>query len=137
MRVVVDTNVLVAGLLSPHGPRGRIVDGLVGEELRALFDDRVLEEYREVLVRPKFGFDGRQVIDLLDHVRATGEHVSAPPLKVALPDVDDLPFLEVAVAGKADALITGNMKHFPRASRAGANVMSPGDFLELWADPTR
>jgi putative PIN family toxin of toxin-antitoxin system len=137
VRVVVDTNVLVSGLLSPHGPPGRIVDGLIAEELRALFDDRMIDEYRDVLQRPKFGFEKREVADFLDHVVAAGEHVSAPPLKVRLPDVDDLPFLEVAVAAHADALITGNLKHFPRASRSGANVVSPNDFVELWADETR
>ena len=137
MRIVVDTNVLVAGLLSPHGPPGRIVDGLVAEELLALFDDRLLEEYRDVIHRPKFGFGKREVVDFLDHVVAACEYVSAPPMKVDLPDADDLAFLEVAVAARADALVTGNLKHFPRASRSGANVMSPAEFVDLWAGSAR
>ena len=55
MRIVVDTNVLVSGLLSPHGPPGRMVDGIVAEELVVLFDDRILDEYRDVLGSPRFG----------------------------------------------------------------------------------
>jgi putative PIN family toxin of toxin-antitoxin system len=128
--------VLVSGLLSPHGPPGRIVDGLIAEELRALFDDRVLDEYRDVLERPNFKFGAREFDDLLDQLVAAGDHVAAPPLSVDLPDVDDLPFLEVAVAGGADALVTGNAKHFPRPARSGVKVLSPSDFVELWAKTT-
>lgn len=137
MRIVVDTNVLVSGLLSPHGPPGRIADGLVAEELRALFDDRILDEYRDVLRRPRFGFESRDVDDLLHQLLSSGEHVSAPPVSVVLPDLDDLPFLEVAVAGGADALVTGNLKHFARGARLRANVVDPNRFLELWAAATR
>jgi putative PIN family toxin of toxin-antitoxin system len=133
MRIVVDTNVLVSGLLSPHGPPGRIVDGLVAEELRALFDDRILDEYRDVLERPKFKFGVREIDDFLDQLVAAGEHVAAPPLSVELPDADDLPFLEVAAAGGADALVTGNGKHFPRSARSGVSVVSPTEFVELWS----
>src|SRR5204863_1680233 len=99
MRIVVDTNVLVSGLLSPHGPPGRIVDGIVAEDLRVLFDDRILDEYREVLLRPKFGFGPRDIDDVMDQIVSAGEQVSAPPVDVELPDPDDLPFLEVALAG--------------------------------------
>ena len=38
------------------------------------------------------------------------------PCAVRLPDADDLPFLEVALSGNADALVTGNVRHFPGAS---------------------
>jgi putative PIN family toxin of toxin-antitoxin system len=133
MRIVLDTNVLVSGLLSPHGPPGRIVDGVVAEALVVLFDDRILDEYRDVLGRPKFGFAPRDIDDLLDQIVAAGEHVSAPPLTMKLPDVDDLPVLEVAVAGKADALVTGNAKHFPRPARSGVDVLTPAQLVERWA----
>ena len=56
MRVVVDTNVIVSGILNPHGPPGRVVDALLSGNNSALHDDRILSEYREVLLRPTFGF---------------------------------------------------------------------------------
>jgi putative PIN family toxin of toxin-antitoxin system len=54
MRVVVDTNVMVSGVLNPHGPPGRIVNALLTETITVLHDDRILSEYREVLLRPTF-----------------------------------------------------------------------------------
>ena len=113
------------------------MDGLVAEELRALFDDRIVDEYRDVLRRPKVGFGSRDVDDLLDQLVSAGEQVSAPPMNVELPDLDDLPFLEVAVAGSADALVTGNVKHFPRKARSGTNVVTPRDLMEIWTRSSR
>lgn len=47
---------------------------------------------------------------------------------MTLPDPDDLPFLEVAVAGRADFLITGNLKDFPVESRYGIRVVASAEF---------
>jgi len=130
MRVVIDTNVIVSGILNPHGSPGRIVNALLSEAIIALYDDRILSEYREVLLRPAFGFSSSDVVILLDFVESAGEHVSAEPLSLILPDPNDLPFLEVATSGRADALITGNIKHFkPRGGQLGVLVTTPADFL--------
>lgn len=131
MRVVLDTNVLVSGLLNPHGAPGRVVDLLVLEELRPLFDDRILHEYRDMLARPRFGFDPVDVDALLEHLRSVGHRLTAPPLAVTLPDEDDLPFLEVAAFGGARALVTGNGTDFePRRGSHAVTVLSPDAFLE-------
>lgn len=130
MRVVVDTNVLVSGILNPHGAPGRIVDALLAETITALHDDRILAEYLEVLLRPAFGFRRADVETLLDFLESEGEHVSARPLAVDLPDPDDLPFLEAAVSGGADALITGNVKRFkPRRGEVRVRIMTPAEFV--------
>ena len=113
MRVVLDTNVLVSGVLNPHGSPGRCLDLILDGELTVLFDDRILAEYREVLLRPRFQFDPADIEALLESLMGQGESILAPPIDGSLPDPDDLPFLEVAVAGKADVLVSGNLRHFP------------------------
>lgn len=132
MRVVVDTNVLVAALLSPRGPSGRILDLLAEELLTPLYDDRILDEYREVLSRREFGFSSHVVEALLEHVETAGQRVTAAPAPVALPDLDDQAFLEVAIAGRAEALVTGNLRHFPSTMRLGVRVVDPATFLAQW-----
>jgi len=130
MRVVIDTNVVVSGVLSPYGPSGRIIDVLLSEVVTVLHDDRILSEYREVLLRPAFGFARRDVEGLLAFVEFAGEHISAAPLSLALSDPNDLPFLEVAISGRADALITGNLKPFkPRRGKHDVVVIAPADFV--------
>lgn len=133
MRVVIDTNVIVSGILNPHGSPGRIINALLSEAITVLHDDRMLVEYREVLLRPAFRFSRSDVDVLLDFVESSGEHVSAEPLALILPGPNDLPFLEVAASGSADALITGNMKHFkPRRGRHSVLVITPADFLRRY-----
>ncbi len=131
MIVVLDTNVLVSGLLKGYGHAGAIMRLLVRGTLQVALDARVLSEYREVLSREKFGFDLRAVEELLDQLRRDGLSVAAMPVPVPLPDPDDEPFLEVAIAASA-ILITGNKKHYAARLRQTAQVMSPAEFIEYF-----
>ncbi|HAD03821.1 MAG: putative toxin-antitoxin system toxin component, PIN family [Desulfuromonadales bacterium GWD2_61_12] len=129
MKIVLDTNVLVAGLLSPFGPCGEIVRMVSSAELTLAVDARILIEYRDVLARPKFKFDQDKVEALLDHIEHRGTTVAASPLSQSLPDRDDEPFLEVAIAARSICLVTGNQVHFPTELCQGVMVLSPAQFL--------
>lgn len=139
MKVVVDTNVLVAGLLSPFGPPGEVVRMIASGSLSVCFDARIMTEYAQVLSRPKFPFSQDHIDALLGQVKASGVVVAADPLPAHLPDHGDEPFLEVAVSGQAQCLITGNLKHYPASLRQGMRVLSPADFLDFYrqAMPTQ
>jgi uncharacterized protein len=133
VRIVLDTNVLVSGLLSPAGPPGRIVDLLTSAGAIVLHDDRILSECREVLARPRLGIAAAEAAAVLAVIEQEGELTIARPLAVELPDPDDLPFLEVAVAGRADMLVTGNERHFkPKRGRLSVPVGSPAEFLRRY-----
>lgn len=130
MRAVVDTNVLVSGIWNPNGPPGRILEALLANRFTLLHDDRILGEYRDVLLRPEFSFGRSSIAVLLDFIAVSGEHVSAREIGVLLPDPDDLVFLEVAVAGSADALVTGNLKHFRSKKPLPVRISNPADFTD-------
>jgi len=130
MIVVLDTNVLVSGVLKPYSPAASILRMLVEGVIQPAYDLRILAEYREVLSRPKFSFDREVVKPLLDQIEEEGVLISASPLKSPLPDPADEPFLEVAVA--AAALVTGNRRHFPRRSYGAVKILSPSEFLEIF-----
>ncbi len=132
MKIVLDTNVLVSGLLTPFGPSGDIVRMIASGKLTLLVDVRILSEYRDVLFRPKFKFNKTHLGTFLNFIHQNGIFVSTSPLKNRLPDVDDEPFLEVALAAGAACLITGNKKHYPSSFRQGMTVLSPSEFLEFY-----
>ena len=132
MKIVLDTNVLVAGLLSPFGPCGEIVRMVSSGDVTLCFDALILTEYSEVLYRPKFGFDKEKVSALLDHIEHRGRAVASSPLRHSLPDPDDEPFLKVAIAGKTECLVTANASHFPAKLRQGRKVLSPSEFLTFY-----
>jgi putative PIN family toxin of toxin-antitoxin system len=132
MRIVLDTNVLVSGLLQPFAPPGQIVRLVAAGELTLCHDPRILAEYQEVLLREKFGFSPERADALLEQVRAGGIPVAARPLETRLPDPEDEPFLEVALVGGAECLVTGNVKHYPARARSGLEVFSPRAFIEVY-----
>jgi putative PIN family toxin of toxin-antitoxin system len=129
MDIVIDTNVLVAGLLSPFGACGEIVRMVSAGDLTLSFDARILSEYSEVLRRPRFGFEEEKVAAFLDYIVHRGRAVASSPLSQTLPDPDDEPFLEVVLASQSVCLVTGNQKHFPAEQCQGAKVISPNEFL--------
>lgn len=79
MKIVLDANVLVAGLLSPFGPCGDIVRMVSSGNLTLCVDARVLSEYHEVLKRPKFQFDADRVASILDYIEHSSWAVSSAP----------------------------------------------------------
>jgi putative PIN family toxin of toxin-antitoxin system len=137
MKIVLDTNVLVSGLLTPFGPSGEIVRMVSAGELILYIDARILSEYQEVLHRPKFKFNKDHISILLDFIKLHGQFISSLPIKNRLPDPGDEPFLEVAIAGKVRPLITGNIVHYPLSSREGIKIFSPSEFLEFFRKQNR
>jgi putative PIN family toxin of toxin-antitoxin system len=137
VKIVLDTNVLVSGLLTPFGSSGEIIRMVSAGILILQYDSRILLEYQEVLYRPKFQFDKEYIDTLLAYLKQNGQVISSSPLKQRLPDPDDEPFLEIAVAGRAVCLITGNKSHFPRQSRQGMKILSPSEFIDFYRKRTK
>jgi len=126
---VFDTNVIVAAHLSPFGPPGRLLGEIYGQRLRMSYDERMAAEYRQVLSRPKFTLPTDSVQSFL-RVLSDQDSVSALPLKITLPDPDDLMFLEVAACTEQKILVSGNLRHFPIALRHDVTVLTPAEAWE-------
>lgn len=129
IKVVIDTNVLVSGLLSPYGAPAEIIRMFIREDLEMYVDPRIMAEYEEVLKRPKFGFDIRQVGFLMDYIKHTAVFVAAAHLDIHLKDPDDKPFLEVAIAGMVFCVITGNNKYYSPGKMGLVKILTPEGFL--------
>ena len=132
MKIVLDTNVVVSGLLQPFGPSGEIIRMVSAGALSVYFDTRIILEYEDVLARPKFHFNPNAVHDFLEFLKINGELVTGHPQKVALSDPNDEMFVEIAMAGSVDCLITGNIKHYLGANALGVKILSPKDFIEWY-----
>ncbi len=128
LRVVVDTNVLVSALLKEDSVPARALRGLL-DHATLLLDARLVEEYTRVLARPRFArIDPARRDALLARILAHGEHLGEIPAHNGpLSDPDDRAFLEVALAGKADAIITGNVRDYPLD--LGFEVLPPATLL--------
>jgi uncharacterized protein len=128
MRLVVDTNVLVSALLKPGSVPARAL-AAIWESAEVLYDARILAEYRAVLARPKFEAIGRERVDeALATLAARGRDLgTVPAWNGAMTDADDRIFIEAALAGHADAIVTGNIRDYP--SDLGFEVLPPATML--------
>jgi predicted nucleic acid-binding protein len=132
MRLVVDTNVLVAGILSASGPPGWIVEALLSGEIEPVLDAGIRAEYEDVLRRPELSLDPERVAAVLDVIDAFGLEAVVPPWPEPLPDPDDAPFLAVA-AWVGCPLVTGNIRRFPARARRGVAVLTPRQLVDDFA----
>ena len=129
MRIVLDTNVLVSAFLKPASDAARVLRLVLQRDLEIVFNDHILAEYFEVLSRPRFGLDQRKVREVLDYLRSVGTVAPAVASSFRLPDPDDEPFVEAAVGGRAQFLVTGNKRHFPGRRCEGVKVVGPKEFF--------
>ena len=130
IRAVIDTNVLVSGLLSPAGNEALILLAINQGLVRPCCSENILEEYAAVLARPKFGFPPPDIAAALAMFRDKGElflpDVSGPVSS----DPADTKFLHCARAAQADYLVTGNKRDFPGAPYGVTRVVNAGELLD-------
>lgn len=125
-RLVVDTNVVVSALLHPERTPAQAL--VAARRCTILVDARIEAEYRSVLARKKFASIPAADRDaLLDSLLSRAERVVTIAYATSMTDEDDRMFVEVALAGGADAIITGNTKHFP--STLPVEVIGPTELL--------
>jgi putative PIN family toxin of toxin-antitoxin system len=122
--LVLDTNILVSALLTPDGISAQILGMVLKGQRRIGYDSRIIAEYHDVLVRPKFHFDLAKTNRLLDILLAKGLLVIAQRSDVVFDDETDRKFFEVALELNA-YLITGNLKHYPQTDF----IKTPGEYL--------
>lgn len=129
MRLVVDTNVLVSALFNPGRTPDLCLAAVRASGASVLLEERVEAEYREVLARPKFrGVDPARREALIASLCEGSERVSLGPAStVALLDEGDRVFVDLCLTGRADAVLTGNAKHYP--TDLGFEVLSPTALL--------
>lgn len=128
---VIDTNVLVSALLTSSSSSNPfiILKAIYNKNIVPIFNDTILLEYKEVLMRPKFHLSPRQVELVLNFIVSNG--IPKVPVQtditIDFPDIKDIVFYEVRMAVDDSYLITGNKKHFPTKPF----VVTPTEMVEI------
>lgn len=113
---VIDTNVIVSALISKNLESNptKMVRAIVQEQIVPLYNDEILNEYREVLSRPKFHLTTQQIDRVLKAITTDGLSLDRTTTdNEDFPDPKDVVFYEVALSKNGSYLVTGNIKHFP------------------------
>jgi uncharacterized protein len=130
LRLVVDTNIVVSAALKPDGLQRTVLLLAITRPARLYVSSAVLTEYRDVLLRPEFRIRKGLRQQLLDLIRKRA-HLVNPVRTVRIAnDPEDNKFIECADAARADYLVTGNVRHFPRFWK-NTKVVTSREFLSL------
>jgi putative PIN family toxin of toxin-antitoxin system len=121
---VIDTNVVVSGLLNPHGPPARILDAILDGRVKMVYDARILAEYRDVLHRPRLKLKATTIAAFLDALRGQ-MLVNSVGIVADGPDLDDLIFVECALVAPDKTIVTGNLADYPEEILNGVRVITP------------
>ena len=128
---VIDTNVFVAALLTKNDDSAtvKVYEAIADRLITPLYHKYILEEYAEVLSRPKFKFSEKKINAVLDMIIKYGIEVFPKSTGEILIDMDDLIFYEVAMEKRDDDsyLVTGNQKHYPVRDF----IVTPAEMMEI------
>ena len=133
MRVVLDTNVWVSGLLRP-GLVTTVTDAAIAGRYQALISAVLLHELSAVLRRPRFAIPTEAIEPLLHEIHEACEMVEpTATLRVVREDPADNRVLECAMAGHADLIVSGDHHLLNLREHAGIPISSPASFRSRWS----
>jgi putative PIN family toxin of toxin-antitoxin system len=132
LRLVIDTNVMISAALKPAGLQRTVFLLAITKPARLYISPPILEEYREVLARPELRIRKGLRQQLLQLIKNHSYAVTPTRHLEVTADPDDNIFLECADLARADYLVTGNQKHFPRYWKK-TKIITPREFINLTA----
>jgi uncharacterized protein len=132
LRLVIDTNVLISAAIKPAGLQRTVLLLAITKPARLYVSRPTLEEYGEVLARPELKIRKGLRQQLLQLIKNHSYSIAPTRRLEVTEDPEDNIFLECADAAKADYLVTGNQRHFPRFWKK-TKVITPREFIGLAA----
>lgn len=135
-RAVLDTNVLVSGLISPSGPSAQLLIELHSGAFELVVSPTLLAELSDVLRRPKLRrhVSEPEAVAFVDYIRTASIVIDdpKPPARPSTADPGDEYLIVLAAAAKVDALVSGDAHLLDL--RDELPVLTPREFLESLAD---
>lgn len=114
LRLVLDTNIVVSAALKPEGLQRTALLLALAKPARLYISVPIFNEYRAVLARPEFHIRKGLQQRFLGLIKKNARFVAPVRRLQVTIDPDDNIFVECADAARADFLVTGNTRHFPR-----------------------
>jgi len=132
LRLVLDTNIVVSAALKPDGLQRTVLLLAISKPARLYVNEAIMAEYREVLARPKMNIRKGLRQQLLQLIKTHAYSVTPSRQLQVTRDPDDNKFVECADAARADYLVTGNQRHFPKFWKR-TKVITSREFISIVA----
>ena len=133
IRIILDTNVLYAGLYSSEGASYQILRAIERGQIQIILSTTLLFEYEDILNRkkPELGLSEKQIEAVLDNLCRLSDHQKVYYLwRPFLKDPNDDHILELAVASQTEIIVTHNIKDFNGIDNFGIRAITPKQLLK-------
>jgi putative PIN family toxin of toxin-antitoxin system len=134
MRAVIDTNIIIRAVIKPKGTVGPVLERLRNGEFTAIYTEPILDELLAKLalprIRKKYQIGDDQVDGLVGLLALRGEIVNPSRSVRACRDPDDDMFIEAALEGKAEWVVTGDQDLLTLEKFEGIRFVTPRTFLQ-------
>lgn len=135
MRIVVDTNAMVSSFLVRMGPPADVMRRVRAKQVDMVVSSAVLAEYGRVLgyghLRPRHGLDDAEIDAAVAELRDLATVVEPTERLTVVPDGSDNRFLECAIAGHAEFIVSGDRHLLSVGEYQGIRVITPASFVAL------
>jgi putative PIN family toxin of toxin-antitoxin system len=132
LRLVLDTDIVISAALRPEGLQRTVFLLAISKPARPYVSIAIVAEYKVVLARPELRIRRGRQRQLLELIGNRAHFVKPSRAARAASDPDDDMFLECADEARADYLIAGNLRHFPRFWKA-TKIVSARESVSLTA----
>jgi len=130
VRVVIDTNVFVSGLMKSDTPPSNVVDLFIEDKINLIISEEVFSEYIEVLLRPELKVKKDNIIRLISILILKAEIIKVKTkLDIIERDPSDNKFLECALDGKVNYIIIGDKHLLELEEYKNIKIVNPKDFI--------
>ncbi len=130
MKVVIDTNILVSGLGNPSGAPAKLIDRWLLGQFDLMVSNPIFAEYTKILLNHPL-VPNERAGNFLDSLINLSDFVQISEALAACKDPADNVFLETAVVGNADYLVTKNIKHFPLKQFQNVKIVRVSQMLSV------
>lgn len=133
MRVIIDTNILVSGIISESGTPAKIVDAMLQGQIIPVMSTVTFQELEDVLSKPRlqryFKRSGISTHEFLANLEKVAEFIQPTPTNAVIRDEKDRPFIELAATVPSPEYIITGDKDFEQANYSGVPVISASLFV--------
>jgi uncharacterized protein len=130
MRIILDTNVFISGIFF-SGPPSQILKAWENQSLQIVLSKQILDEYQRVADELSLKYPQIDITPIIELVTIYGQFIDTKGLDISIcEDPDDNKFIECAIAGKCNIIVTGDTHLLKLIAYKDVKTLKPRAFIE-------
>ena len=132
MKIVLDTNVFISGIFF-SGPPSQILKEWGNKKFQIVLSEQILTEYQRVAEELSNKYQQIDIAPLIEIITIYGHFIDTEGVEISVcEDSDDDKFIECAIAGKCNIIVSGDRHLLKLAEYKGVKILKPRDFIERY-----